>query len=182
METDYAEYDRFPDAVSDDVDGLLWLGYLEDSFDYCGHDFVIRTLKMDDQLLCSLVTKEFANTLGEGKAWIAAQVALALVSVDGDEDFCPRATHDKKDYARARFNYVVSKWYEPTILRIYESYMELLTRQSAALDEMENLSQESLTTFMASADSSSPKADSQTAQEIMEMIEEGDSIPFSEDS
>lgn len=184
MEEGYVEDDRFPDAVADDVDGLLWLGYLEDSFDYCGHDFVIRTLKMEDQLLCSLVTKEYAATIGEGKSWISAQVAMALVSVDGDENFCPPASHDKRDYARARFNYVISKWYEPTIIRIYESYVDLLTRQANALEAMENLSQKSLTTFMASPDSSKQKADSQVAQEIMEMIEEeeGDLTPFNESS
>lgn len=184
MEEDYVNDDRFPDAVSDDVDGLLWLGYLEDTFDYCGHDFVIRTLKMDEQLLCSLVTKEYAGTLGEGRAWISAQVAMALVSVDGDENFCPPASHDKRDYARARFQYVTSKWHEPTIARIYESYAGLLERQAAALREMENLSQESLTTFMDLPDSSNTKDASQTAQEVLEMIEEDqeDLTPFNADS
>ena len=183
MEELFVDEDRFPDEVAEDVDGLLWLGYLENYFDYCGHDFVIRTLKMEDQLLCALVTKEYATTVGEGKAWVAAQVALALVSVDGDENFCEQATFDKKDYARARFNYVISKWYEPTIVRIYEEYIKLLDRQAAALEAMENLSQESLTTFMASPDSSKQKADSQVAREIMEMIEEEeDSTPSNEDS
>jgi hypothetical protein len=28
--------DGFPDEVVEDVDGLLWLGHLEDSFEFCG--------------------------------------------------------------------------------------------------------------------------------------------------
>ena len=164
--------DRFPDEIVDDVDGLIWLGYLEDTIDYCGHEFVIRTIRSEEQLLAALVTKEYTETLGQAKAWVAAHVGLALVAIDGDEDFCPQAGFSKKDYARARFKYVTSKWYEPTINRIYEAYADLLARQAEVLEEMENLSQESRISFMASPDSSNLKADSSTAMEIMEMLEE----------
>lgn len=174
--------DEFPEEVREDVDGLLWLGYLEDHITFCGHEFVIRTLRAEDQLLSALITKDYADTVGQGKAWVAAQVALALVAVDGDEEFCPQASYDKKDYARARFNYVISKWYEATINHIYKSYLALMERQTFALEEMENLSQESLTTFMASPDSLKQKDASETALEVMEMLEEEDSTSSSDDS
>jgi hypothetical protein len=164
--------DEFPEEVNEDVDGLIWLGYLEDTIDYCGHEFVIRTLRSEEQLLASLVTKEYTDTLGQAKAWVAAHVGLALVSVDGDEEFCPKASFSKKDYARARFQYVTGKWFEPTINRIYNAYSDLLERQASVLEEMENLSQESRISFTASPDSLKPKADSQTVQEIMELLEE----------
>jgi hypothetical protein len=174
MEQEYDPKDEFPEEVVEDVDGLLWLGYLEDTVDYCGHEFVIRTLRAEDQLLCALITKEYADTVGQGKAWIASQVALALVAVDEDEDFCPRATFSKKDYARARFHYVISKWYEPVILHIYNAYMNLVERQSSVLEEMENLSKESRISFTALPDSFKQKADSQASMEIMEMLEADD--------
>jgi len=164
--------DEFPDEVNEDVDGLIWLGYLEDVIDYCGHEFVIRTLRSEEQLLASLVTKEYTDTLGQAKAWVAAHVGLALVSIDGDEDFCPKASFNKKDFARARFQYVTGKWFEPTINRIYNAYSDLLERQAIVLEEMENLSQESRISFTASPDSLIPKADSQTVQEIMDLLEE----------
>jgi hypothetical protein len=44
----------FPPEIREDVEGLLWLGYLEDSFDFCGHQFVIRTLRGDEELLAGL--------------------------------------------------------------------------------------------------------------------------------
>lgn len=169
-QVDYS--DQFPEEVNDDVDGLIWLGYLEDQIDYCGHEFVIRTLRLEEQLLASLVTKEYTDTLGQAKAWIAAHVGLALVSVDGDTEFCPKSSFSKKDYARARFNYVTGKWFEPTIAHLYNAYSALLERQARVLEEMENLSKESRISFTASPDSMMPKADSQTVQEIMEILEE----------
>ena len=134
MEESYAvERDEFPESVSEDVDGLLWLGYLDYAFDYCGHEFVIRTLKTEEQLLCGLIVKEYNETLSQGKAWVAAQVAMALVSVDGEEEFCPKAGFNKRDNARARFNYVISNWYDPTIVEIYNQYLNLVERQALAL-------------------------------------------------
>jgi len=172
LEENEVARDEFPEEVNEDVDGLIWLGYLEDVIDYCGHEFVIRTLRSEEQLLASLVTKEYTDTLGQAKAWVAAHVGLALVSIDGDEDFCPKASFNKKDFARARFQYVTGKWFEPTINRIYNAYSDLLERQAIVLEEMENLSQESRISFTASPDSLIPKADSQTVQEIMDLLEE----------
>ena len=96
LEENEVTRDEFPDEVNEDVDGLIWLGYLEDVVDYCGHEFVIRTLRSEEQLLASLVTKEYTDTLGQAKAWVAAHVGLALVSIDGDEDLCPKASFNKK--------------------------------------------------------------------------------------
>jgi hypothetical protein len=164
--------DQFPDDVAETVDGLLWLGYLEDTLEFCGHEFVIRTLRLEEEMLAGLITKEYSETMSETKAFVTAQVALALVSVDGNEDFCPAAGPSSKDYARARFNYVAKNWYEPTVAFIYTKYADLLENQATALREMDFLSRESLGSFMASPDSLIPKADSQTVQEIMELLEE----------
>lgn len=172
MSEESNDVDRFPDEINEDVDGLIWLGYLEDTVDYCGHEFVLRTIRSEEQLLAALVTKEYTETLGQAKAWVAAHVGLSLVAIDGDEDFCPQAGFNKKDYAKARFRYVTSKWYEPTINRLYEAYSDLLARQAEVLEEMENLSKEDRITFTASPDSSTLKADSQTVQEIMELMAE----------
>src|SRR4051812_11796329 len=95
----------FPEDVYDDVVGLMWLGYLEDSFSYGGHEFIIRTLRGDEDLLIGLVTKDYAETITQAKATVWATIALALVAVDGDEDFCPPLGRDKKAYAHGRFKY-----------------------------------------------------------------------------
>jgi hypothetical protein len=165
------EADRFPDEVVDDVDGLMWLGFLEDTFEFCGHEFVIRTLKLEDEMLAGLVTKDYKDSVSQGKAWIAAQVGMALVSIDDDTTFCPQAGASKANYARARFQYVTKNWYEPTINYLYVKYLELVQRQEAVLTEMENLSQGDRISYMASPDSSTKKADSVPEAEIMEFLE-----------
>ena len=164
--------DKFPDEVMEDVDGLLWLGYLDDVIEFCGHEFVIRTLRLEDEMLAGLITKEYADTMSETKAFVTAQVALALVSVDGDENFCPPAGPNSKDYARARFNYVASNWYEPTVAYIYTKYADLLERQANAIKETDFLSRKSLASFTASSDSLIEKVDSQAAEEIMGFLED----------
>jgi hypothetical protein len=163
--------DSFPESVIEDVDGLLWLGYLEDTVDFCGHEFVIRTLRLEEEILAGLITKDYVETLAQAKAWVAAQIGLSIVSIDGDENFCPPAGPNKRDYARARFNYVTSNWYEPTINYLYSRYTALLEKQLMAIEEMENLSQGSRITFTASPDSSIDKADS-IAPEIMDLLED----------
>lgn len=176
--------DGFPDEVTDDVDGLLWLGFLEDSFEFCGHEFVIRTLRLEDEIIAGYVTKDYKDSISQAKAWVAAQVGMALVSVDGNENFCPQIGPNKKDFARGRFQYVTKNWYEPTINYIYIKYVELVERQEAVLREMENLSKEGRISFMASPDSSTKKADSTQEAEIMDYLEDGpeDLIPFNADS
>jgi len=176
--------DGFPDEVADDVDGLLWLGFLEDSFEFCGHEFVIRTLKLEDEMVAGYAAKDYKDSISQAKAWVAAQVGMALISVDGNEDFCPQAGPNKKDFARARFQYVSKNWYEPTINYIYMKYVELIERQESILREMENLSKEGRISFMASPDSSIKRADSTSEAEIMDYLEEGpeDLIPFNADS
>lgn len=176
--------DRFPEEVIDDVEGLLWLGYLEDSFDFCGHNFVIRTLKLEDEMVAGLAAKDYEDSISKAKAWIAAQVGMALVSVDGDESFCPQAGPDKKNFARARFQYVTRNWYEPTIGYIYAKYIELVERQMIVLREMENLSPEGRISSMASPDSLIQKADFSQEAEIMNYLEDEPEglTPFNEDS
>jgi hypothetical protein len=164
--------DGFPDEVVEDVDGLLWLGHLEDSFEFCGHEFVIRTLKLEDEMVAGLAAKDYKDTISQAKAWVAAQVGMALVSVDGDESFCPQATPNKKDFARARFQYITRNWYEPTINYIYVKLMGLNDRQEDILREMENLSKEGRISFMASPDSLTQKEDSVPEAEIMNYLEE----------
>src|SRR3954471_13092634 len=94
---------EFPAEVSEDVDGLMYLGYLEDSFEFCGHHFVIRTLRGGEELLAGVVSKQYIESQGAARAWAWALVGLSLVSVDHDAAFCPPAGPDKEAYARSRF-------------------------------------------------------------------------------
>jgi hypothetical protein len=164
--------DRFPEEVTEDVDGLLWLGHLEEVIDFCGHEFVIRTLRLEEEMIAGLLTKEYADTMSETKAFVTAQIALSLVSVDGDEDFCPPIGPNLKDHARARFKYISKNWYEPTVAFIYTKYADLVERQANAIREMDFLSRESLSSFTDSPAFSTKKEDSPLAAEIMDLLED----------
>lgn len=132
-------YARFPDQIRHDVEGLTWLGYLEDSFEFCGHHFVLRTLRGDEELGAALVCKEHTETLGQAKAWAWANIALALLSVDYDEAFCPPVGPDKDAFAQARFRYVTSRWYWPVGRHLFARYSALYKRMEDAIEAMANL-------------------------------------------
>lgn len=172
-------FDAFPEAAREDIDGLIWLGYLEDRFSFCGHDFVVRTLRGDEELLAGLVMKDYIDTLGQPKAHVWSTIALALVAVDGADDFCPPATPNKPDYARARFQWVTANWYWPTALAIFNKYSTLLERQQEALDALEDFCSGSLPTFMPGAGSWSGKVSSEPpAEDIRDYLEpQDDSTP-----
>lgn len=179
---DPRSFDDFPEGVREDVEGLIWLGYLEDEFEFCGHNFAIRTLRGDEELLAALVTKEFNETIGQERSWAWANIALALVAVDGDEEFCPQTGRDKRAYARARFQYATSRWFWPVAKHIYEKYIDLQRRQSEAMARVEDLSRGNLHTFSPSVGSSQSRADSEKPlEEIKDLLDEPDSTDSNPD-
>lgn len=150
----------FDPEIRNDVEGLIWLGHLEDHFEFCGHHFVIRTLKADEELLATLVIKDYVDTFGQARAWAWARIALALVSVDGHDDFCPSLGPDKTAYAHARFNWVTSRWFWPVGEYIFNRYVALERRQLDAIKRVDSLSKQSLQPSTLSVDSYLEQSDS----------------------
>lgn len=155
----------FPPEIQQDVEGLMYLGYLEDSFDFCGHSFHIRTLRGDEELLSTLVCKEFVETIGQARAWVWATVAMCLVAVDGDPNFCPPTSPNKREYAMARFRYCTSKWYWPLATYINSKYTALIDRQTEAIKRVEDLFKGSPLEFSPFAGSSTKSGDSEEQTE-----------------
>lgn len=171
MESQVDPFSVFPDDVRQDVDGLIWLGYLEDRVSWCGHDFVMRTLRGDEELLVALITKDYMETLGQIKAQAWATLGLAITSVDGMDDFCPQATPNQRDFARARFNWVSGNWYWPTAAHLYNRYIALLKRQQEALDALEDFCSRSLPMPTPSASSSIDRASLEPLEDIRQFLE-----------
>lgn len=155
----------FPPAIREDVEGLIYLGYLEDTFEFCGHQFCIHTLRGEEELLASLVCKEFQETMGEPRAWIWALISMCVDAVDGDENFCPAIGPNRREYAKARYNYCTKNWYWLTAAYIHEKYAALLVRQAEALKRVEDLYKGNRNTFMPSAGSSTDKGSSEEPEE-----------------
>lgn len=154
----------FPEGIREDVEGLTLLGYLESTVDFCGHTFVLRTLYGDEELNAGLVSKEYAGTLMESKAFAWAHVGLALVSVDYDTDFCPAIGPDKKAFARARFTYCTSRWFWPLGAHLFREYQALIKRRDDAIEAMREKSAADRTISSPSPDSSTVAGDSETPE------------------
>lgn len=174
----------FPPEIQENVEGLMFLGELYNDFDFCGHHFVIRTLRGDEELLASLVCKEFVETVGQARAWIWALVSMCLVSIDGDENFCPQITGNKRDYARARFQYVTRNWFWPLAVHINSKYAELQQEQEAAMGRVEDLFSGNLSTSTPFAGSSNVQDDSedQPTEDIREFLDTSDQDDSKPDS
>lgn len=118
----------------------MWLGHLEEEVKWAGHTFILRTLKGAEELEAALVAKEYLDTFGQTKATAWAHVAAALMAVDDDDSFCPPIGPDSKQHLRAKFNYVTDNWYWPVGEYLFNKYVDLVKRQTEAIEAVENLS------------------------------------------
>ena len=111
MENEVLE--TFPDKWKREFEGLLYLGHLESEVTSIPfHKFVVRTLTVNEKLAVSLITKDFQDTIGYGRAYRAAVVAAGLESVDG------RSLIDGSkgtNVLRQKFDYVTNGWYDSVI-------------------------------------------------------------------
>lgn len=80
---------------------------------------------MDEQLAVAQVTARYKDG-GEQLAYVAAVVAMAIVTVDGEELPTPIGEDQQlAEWAHRRFAYVKANWYQPTINQVFQRYLEL---------------------------------------------------------
>lgn len=116
----------FDQRHAESFKGLLYIGSLTDRFEWLGHEFVIRTLGVDEQLAIAMVTKPYQGSGGEQLAYATAVVALATVTVDGEELPTPIGEDAKlAEWAQRRFAYVRDNWYQYTISEVFQRYLAL---------------------------------------------------------
>lgn len=143
-----------PDAQAA-IEQLARIGYLTDEFDYCGVHFAIRTIYPIEELAAAAAIKEFTDTLKAPEAWGNAQIALALEAIDYDDKFCERTGNMRPEqFARARFNYITSKFHQPVLDHLYSKYLVLIEKRDYAFKEAQNLSLGSPLSFLIGAGSS----------------------------
>lgn len=111
LETEQLE--KFPDEWKQEFEGLLYLGHLEKEVTQIPfHHFVVRTLTVNEKLAVSLLTKDYVDTIGYGRAYRAAVVAAGLQSVDG-RSLIPGAKG--LDVLKQKYDYVTNGWYDGVI-------------------------------------------------------------------
>ncbi len=133
-----APTDKFDPRFKDDIDGLVWLGFLTDTFTMYGHTFTIQTLTRGERMAVTQVAKPYEDTLGAGMALGTATVAACILMVNG-MPLNPAFTHDEAPLSRINANFeIVSKWFDPLIEAIYAKFTELQMRQIDAFYELES--------------------------------------------
>jgi hypothetical protein len=124
----------FPDAWKDEFEGLLFLGYLQKEVTQVPfHKFVIRTLTVKQKIEISLMTKDYVDTIGFNRAWKAASVAAALVSVDGRELI---AGSKNVNSLQQRYEYITNNWYDIVIEILFNELEQLENRVILVLYEL----------------------------------------------
>lgn len=141
----------FDERVSDDIQGLLYVGRLEDEVELYGHTFILHTLSIGDELEVGLLIKKFSGTVTQAKALATATVAAALQSTDGKQMVQPLGPGDM-DHLALKFN-TIRKWYWPLVEALFNSYQQLQLRSLDALEEFQSKSERGLRASSPSVDS-----------------------------
>lgn len=116
-----------------DLHGLLVLGQLSATFEWCGHTIRIKTLNDHEELIIASIVRQWESTIGGAKAYATAICGLAVQSVDGQPMPTPLGEQGDPDrWALERFNYA-RRWYPWTIDAIYGHYLMLETRVKEVL-------------------------------------------------
>lgn len=128
---------EFPEEHKDGLSGLAYLGYLEDTFQYKGHEFAIQTYPMKTLLHVFAVAEKYEGDLGKAKALMVAQVAACIDTVDGEiiaekigDGESDRSILDKKVK-------VVSEWYPHVIEYTYKQLAILWIKMNKLLDALD---------------------------------------------
>lgn len=118
---------KFPEKHKEALDGMMYLGRLEDEFEFAGHKIVIRSLTTDEILGIGLLLKKYENTAVYNKAYATAVVSTCLVSVDGRYLPVPLGedTGDGYGHLRLRFNYIKNRWHSYSIDYIFNKFLVL---------------------------------------------------------
>lgn len=130
------------------VAGLMHLGYLTETVDFCGHTFVLETLRPYIKYAIAQALEPYRNTMQEPEVYAALHVGMALSSVDGVSDFCPPTGSNLREFVDARLRWITQEtgWFQPTINFLYAHYLNMENKSSAALLELQNLSEGSRVT------------------------------------
>jgi hypothetical protein len=133
---DGTELPSFDQRYADPFEGLAYLGSLTESFSWLGHEFVIRTLGVDEQLAVAQVTAKYKDG-GEQLAYVTAVVALCVVTVDGEELPSPIGEDQQlAEWAHRRFAYVKANWFQATINEVFQHYLQLEDKVAQVIDAM----------------------------------------------
>lgn len=125
---------KFDPRYREPLSGMIYIGRLEDTFDWGGHRFVVRTLTLGEQIEAGLLIKPTLGTRVEMKAHQAATVAAGLISVDGNPLMLPIGNAEIEH--RDKYQYLMKNWHAPTIDVVYSRIYRLELRARELVDAL----------------------------------------------
>jgi len=106
--------------------GLAYVGALQTTFTWVGHQFSIRTLRDGEKLAIAQIIKQYADTMGGDRAYGCAVAAMCILTVDGEELPIPIGESKKAyEWGLQRFSYVVENWFSTTVNKVFNEYLAL---------------------------------------------------------
>lgn len=114
---------EFDPRYRERLQGLLYLGHLEDSFTYAGHQFRVRNLTAGETIEAGVLIKSALGTRVELKAWSSAVAAAGIISVDGQPLIVPLMAGAEPSLEE-KYRLIL-KWYEPIVQRVYDAVTAL---------------------------------------------------------
>jgi hypothetical protein len=138
-EVDLGPLPEFDDRFKLPFEGLLYIGKIERPFSFLGHKILIRSLETDELIEQGLIVREYADSIGELKAYQCALVAACLVSIDGQPMPMPLSSGDRDTDLRSRFDWA-KKLYPAVIDKIYSEYLIVEAQVNAIIEQLGNAS------------------------------------------
>lgn len=129
----------FSEDIRIPVSGLMYLGQIEETVEFCGHSFGLRTLLPQDKFAIGIVLQPYRNTLVEVDAFQAATIGAALTHVDHDAEFLPAVGPSLESHIRARLGWLGKTFYPPTIDFLWTHQQLLEAKSIAAMQELDSL-------------------------------------------
>ena len=131
------DIDEHLSEVTDDVRSLITVGYVEQTYHFGGHSFLLATPKHAAEIAVMQIISEYDGAMAQGKALQAAQIAAALKLVDGRELYVPLAKDESPAiYVRKQFHEISNNWHEPLIEVVHDFWRDLKMRQAEAVADL----------------------------------------------
>lgn len=123
----------FPPQSMAALHGLLFLGALEETFEYGGHSFHIRTLTEGETMRVGQLIRDYRGTASEPEALRCFTVAACTVDVDGYAVAEPYKDGYDQVFEAAK---VVRRWYPSVVRAVYGRYCRLEGTASEVADSL----------------------------------------------
>ncbi len=132
--TDAEEVVEFDPKYRLPFEGLLFIGKVSRTFKWLGHEFVIRTPRMDEILEVGQLHEPYNTSVADVKAYQSLILAACIVSIDGQP--LPIPISNDVSALQAKFEYIKTHWYPWTLDKLFQEYLNLDSEVKAVHDAL----------------------------------------------